>query len=343
MQNKNDRRVVVTGMGAVTPIGHDVPTYWSNLVAGVSGIRRISTFPTDDLAFKVGGEVLDFNPSEHGLDAHFVRKQDRFTVFAVAAANEAIAQSGLDSSEGGNIDPFRFGVYVGSGIGGYSSIYKECIKMHEEGPKWISPTFVSIMIGNMAGGNIAIRHKACGPCLAVVAACATSTHAIGEAFRAIRTGYADAIVAGGSEASLIPMSLAAFGNSKALTKSEDPEYASLPFNANRAGFVFSEGAGVLVLEEYEHAKARGAEIFAEICGYGNTCDAYHVTAPNPTGETQAMSIRIALEEAGYTPEDRVHINAHGTGTILNDSSETKAIKLALGDADIRLISIPRNQ
>jgi len=326
-----ERRVVITGMGAVTPIGNDTTTYWNNLVNGVCGIDVISSFPTDDLPVKIGGEVKNFIPAEHGIDAPFARKQDRFVQFAVAAANEAMAQSGLNSGEGGNINPFRFGVYIGSGIGGFSVIYRETGKMIQEGAKWVAPTFVSSMIGNIAGANVAIRHNACGPSLCTTAACATSTNSIGEAYRAIRYGYADAILAGGSEAVLIPIGIAAFANAKALTRAEDPKYASLPFNSNRGGFVLSEGAGVMILEEYEHAKARGARIFAEVCGYGNTNDAHHVTAPNPTGETQAAAIKMALDEAGYTSDDILHINSHGTGTSLNDPSETKAFKLALGD------------
>jgi len=325
-----ERRVVVTGMGAFTPIGNNVETYWKNLLEGVCGIDYIKSFPTDDLPVKIGGEVKDFNPLEHGIDAPFARRQDRFTVFAMAAANEAIAQSGLSSAEDGNIDPFRFGVYMGSGIGGFSTIFRENEKMVKEGPKWIAPTFISNMISNIAGGNIAIHHHACGPCLSVSSACATSSTEIGEAYRAIKHGYADAIVAGGTEACLIPMGLASFSNAKALTRAENPKYASLPFNANRAGFVLSEGAGALVLEEYEHAVARGATILAEICGYGHTCDAHHVTAPNPTGETQARAIKDALDEALYTSGDVIHINSHGTGTSLNDPSETQAVKIALG-------------
>ncbi len=205
--------------------------------------------------------------------------------------------------------------------------------MIKDGAKWISPLFIPTMISNIAAGNIAIRNNACGPCVPVVTACATSTHAIGEAYRAIKHGYADAVIAGGSEAATIPLGIAGFANAKALSKAEDPKYASLPFNANRGGFVMAEGAGMLVLEEYEHAKARGAEILAEVCGYGNTCDAHHVTAPRPDGVTQSAAIRMSLEEAGFDAEkDTLYINAHGTGTALNDSSETKAYKLALGDA-----------
>ena len=240
-------------------------------------------------------------------------------------------ESGLDSKEGGNIDPFRFGVYVGSGIGGFATQVRETEKILNEGAKWVSPLFIPTMIANIAAGNIAIRNNACGPCLPVVTACATSTHAIGEAYRAVKHGYADAIIAGGTEAAVVPLGIAGFANAKALSRSEDPERASLPFNKNRGGFVMAEGAAMLVLEEYEHAVARGAEILAEVCGYGNTCDAHHVTAPRPDGKTQAAAIRQALDEAGYTSDDVLYINAHGTGTALNDVSETAAFKLALGD------------
>ncbi len=225
----------------------------------------------------------------------------------------------------------RFGVYVGSGIGGFMTQVRETEKMMTDGAKWISPLFIPTMIPNMASGNIAIRHNACGPCLPVVTACATGTHALGEAFRAIKHGYADAIIAGGSEAPIIPVGVAGFANAKALSRAEDPKYASLPFNKNRGGFVMGEGAAILVLEEYEHAVARGADIIAEVCGYGNTCDAFHVTAPRPDGKTQAAAIRQALDEAGYTSDDVIYINAHGTGTALNDVCETQAFKLALGD------------
>ena len=203
--------------------------------------------------------------------------------------------------------------------------------MANEGPRWVSPLFIPTIISNIAAGNVAIRNNACGPCMPVVTACATSTHAIGEAFRAIKHGYADAIIAGGSEAPLIPLAIAGFANAKALSRSENPKYSSLPFNKNRGGFVMGEGAAMLVLEEYEHAVARGAEIIAEVCGYGNTCDAYHVTAPRPDGKTQAAAIRQALDEAGYTSDDVLYINAHGTGTALNDVCETMAFKMALGE------------
>ena len=326
-----NRRVVITGTGVITPVGNDVQTYWKNLMDAVCGIDVITSIPTDDLPVKIAGEVKDFNPADYEIEAPFARKQDKFTIYAVAAAWQAVKQSGLSSAEDGNIDPLRFGVYVGSGIGGFSTQMRETEKILNEGAKWVSPLFIPTMISNIAAGNIAIRNNACGPCLPVVTACATSTHAIGEAFRAIKHGYADAVIAGGSEAAIIPLAIAGFANAKALSKAEDPKYASLPFNKNRGGFVISEGAAMLVLEEYEHAVARGAEIIAEVCGYGNTCDAHHVTAPRPDGVTQAAAIRQALDEAQYTSDDVLYINAHGTGTALNDVCETQAFKLALGE------------
>lgn len=326
-----NRRVVVTGTGVITPVGNDVQTYWKNILEGVCGIGVINSIPVDDLPVKIAGEVKDFNPADYEIEAPFARKQDKFTVYAVAAAWQAVKESGLSSAEDGNIDPLRFGVYVGSGIGGFTTQMRETEKILNEGAKWVSPLFIPTMIANIAAGNIAIRNNACGPCLPVVTACATSTHAIGEAFRAIKHGYADAIIAGGSEAAVIPLAIAGFANAKALSRAEDPKHASLPFNKNRGGFVLSEGAAMLVLEEYEHAVARGAEIIAEVCGYGNTCDAHHVTAPRPDGVTQAAAIRQALDEAQYTSDDVLYINAHGTGTALNDVCETQAFKLALGE------------
>ena len=326
-----NRRVVVTGTGVISPVGNNVESFWKNLIDGYCGIEVITDFPTDDLPVKIAGQVKDFNPADYEIEPGFARKQDKFTLYAVAAAWQAVKESGIDASEDGNIDPLRFGVYVGSGIGGFTTQVRETEKILTDGAKWVSPLFIPTMIANIAAGNIAIRNKACGPCLPVVTACATSTHAIGEAYRAIKHGYADAIIAGGSEACVLPLALAGFANAKALSRSEDPKYASLPFNKNRGGFVISEGAAVLVLEEYEHAVNRGAVILAEVCGYGNTCDAYHVTAPRPDGITQAQAIRMALDEAGYNSDDKLYINAHGTGTALNDVSETQAFKIALGD------------
>jgi len=326
-----NRRVVVTGTGVISPVGNSVESFWTNLIDGYCGIDVITGFPTDDLPVKVAGLVKDFDPSEYEIEAPFARKQDKFTLYAVAAAWQAMKQAGLSAAEDGNIDPFRLGVYVGSGIGGFTTQVRETEKLLTDGPKWVSPLFIPTIIANIAAGNIAIRNKACGPSLPVVTACATSTNAIGEAYRAIKHGYADAIIAGGTEACVIPLGIAGFANARALSRSEDPKYASLPFNKNRGGFVMAEGAAILVLEEYEHAVARGAEIIAEVCGYGNTCDAYHVTAPRPDGKTQAAAIRMALDEAGYSSDDVLYINAHGTGTALNDTSETEAFKLALGD------------
>lgn len=326
-----NKRVVITGLGVISPVGNDINTFWNNLLNGVCGIDYIKSIPTEELPVKIAGEIKDFNPADYEIESAFARKQDKFTTYAVAAAWQAVRQSGLNSAECGNIDPFRFGVYVGSGIGGLATMVREAEKISAEGPKWVSPLFIPTMISNIAAGNVAIRNNACGPCLPVVTACATSTHAIGEAFRAIKYGHADAIIAGGSEAAVIPLAIAGFANAKALSRADDPEYASLPFNKNRGGFVMAEGAAMLILEEYEHAKARGAEIIGEISGYGNTCDAHHVTAPRPDGVTQSAAMKIALEEAGYTSDDVLYINAHGTGTALNDVSETVAFKLALGE------------
>ena len=330
-----DKRVVVTGLGALTPIGNDVSTFWNSLINGVCGIEVISEFPVENLAVKIGGKIKDFDPEQYGMDKPFVRKQDPFTVYAVASAWQAMNDSGLVSDE--NIDAERLGVYVGSGIGGFDTIYREVGKMIEDpSGRWISPNFVPTMIGNIAAGQIAIKFKAEGPCLNVVTACATSTHSMGEAYRAIKHGYADAIITGGSDYCTIPIGLAAFASCKALSKEENPKHASLPFNADRGGFVMSDGSAILVFEEYEHAKARGAKIYAEVVGYGSTCDAFHSTAPRPDGSTQAKCISNALKEAGFDAEkDNVYVNAHGTGTHLNDTAETTALKIAFGDAAYR--------
>ena len=329
-----DKRVVITGMGIISPLGNDVNTFWKNLVAGVCGIEYIDDFPTESLPVRIAGKIKDFHPEEYGMDKPFIRKQDLFTQYGMAAAYQAMNDSGLQSQgEDANIDPFRLGVYVGSGIGGFATQYRETAKMIEDpSGQWISPLFIPTMISNIAAGQIAISHHAQGPCVDVVTACATSTNAIGEAYRAIRHGYADAIIAGGTENATIPLGIAGFANAKALSRAENPKYASLPFNGNRAGFVMGDGAAVIILEELEHAKARGAKIYGEMTGYGNTCDAYHATAPRPDGTTQAQAIKIALEESGFNPDkDNLYINAHGTGTRLNDAAETKAYKVALGD------------
>lgn len=324
-----EKRVAVCGMGVISPVGNTVPEFWDSLVNGRNGISLIKDMDLQDLPVKVSADVKGFSPADYGIEAPLARKQDLFTLYALAASIQAVSQSGLKSGE--NIDASRFGVYVGSGIGGFTTIYREIEKMVKDGPKWVAPTFVPTMIPNMAAGHIAIRHGACGPCLPITTACATSTNTIGEAYRAIRHGYADAIIAGGTEAARIAIGIAGFCNARTLSRSADPDYASIPFNSRRDGFVLGEGAAVLVLEEYEHAKARGAHILAEICGYGNSCDAYNATAPRPDGSTQAAAIKMALDQAGYTSADCLYINAHGTSTPLNDVAETKAFKLALGD------------
>ena len=306
-------------------LGHDVDTFWKNLVNGECGIDYIEGFPTDGFEVKIGGEVRDFVPENFGMDKPFIRKQDKFTVYAVASAYQAMKDSGLVSGE--NIDPFRLGVYIGSGIGGFETIQREVSKILEDPTgRWISPNFVPCIIGNMAAGQVAIKFQANGPCIDVVTACATSTHAIGEAYRAIKHGYADAILSGGTDKAVIPIGVAAFANAKTLSKIEDPKKASLPFNANRDGFVMAEGSAVLMLEEYEHAKQRGAHIYAEIAGYGTNCDAYHITAPSPQGVGAEKCMRLAMDDAGITPEDVDYINAHGTSTKMNDSCESAAIR-----------------
>ncbi|MBR4596560.1 MAG: beta-ketoacyl-ACP synthase II [Bacteroidales bacterium] len=324
-----DRRVVVTGMGVISSVGKDVDTFWKNLIDGVCGIDYVDEFK--DMPVTFAGKVKDFDAEQYGMDKPFIRKQDNFTLYAMAAAWQAMKQSGLEADI--NIDPYRLGVYVGSGIGGFDVQYRETAKMIEDPTgKWISPLFIATMISNIAAGHIAIKHQAKGPCLDIVTACATSSHCIGEAFRAVRHGYADAIIAGGSEHASIPLGVAGFYNAKALTRATDPKYSSLPFNANRQGFVMGDGAAVLILESLDHALERGATIYGEIVGYGNTCDAYHATAPRPDASTQARSICDALQEAGFDPaKDNLYINAHGTGTHLNDIAETRACKVALGD------------
>lgn len=325
-----DKRVVVTGLGVLSCIGNDVETFWKNLTDGVCGIDYITDFPVEKLAVKIGGMIHDFNPEDYGMDRPFIRKWDLFTIYGMASAWQAMNDSGLVSGE--NIDPFRLATYVGSGIGGFNTIEREVLKMADDpSGQWVSPMFVPAMISDMAAGQIAIKFGAKGSCIDIVTACATSTHSIGEAYRAIRHGYADAIIAGGADNCTIPIGISGFANAKALTRENDPKHASLPFNLNRGGFVMANGSGILILEEYEHAKARGANIYAEIVGYGSTCDAYHATAPRPDATTQAECIGIALKEAGFTESDSVYINAHGTGTRLNDTTETQAYKLALGD------------
>ncbi|MEL7603298.1 MAG: beta-ketoacyl-ACP synthase II [Bacillota bacterium] len=320
------KRVVITGMGVISPVGNTVAEFWSSLLAGKCGIDFITRFDASEFKVKIAAEVKGFDAAQY-MEKSEARKTDLYARYAIAAAVQAMEDSGYTVS-----DPGRLGVYVGSGIGGMETFMTECQKLSEKGPRWVSPHFIPMMIANIAAGSIAIRFGAQGPCLPVVTACATSSHAIGEAFRAIKHGYADAILAGGAEAVINPLSVAGFTNCMALSTRNDPLDSSIPFDKRRDGFVMGEGAGILLLEEYEHAKARGAKIYAEIRGYGNTCDAYHVTAPHPESVSAAQAISLAMEEAGISTEDAgaVYINAHGTSTPLNDKAETLAIKTAFG-------------
>lgn len=329
-----ENRVVITGLGVVSPVGNNVTDFWNSLVEGKCGIDLIKGFEEYELPVSVAGQVKDFNPEADGLERNDIRRNDKFCIFALAAAAQAMTDSGLKSGE--NIEPERLGVYIGSGIGGMDTFVNETEKLLNEGVRRISPLFVPMMISNIASGNVAIKHNAQGVCLPVVTACATGTTAVGEAYRAIKHGYADAIIAGGSEASINPLAIGGFANSKALSRSEDPLKASIPFNANRNGFVMGEGAGVLILESLESAQKRGAKIYAEVVGYGNSCDAHHVTAPSPDGIPASRAIKQSLTEAGFDPEkDLLYINAHGTSTPLNDKTETAAIKLAMGEEAAR--------
>lgn len=319
-------RVVITGMGTVNPIGNSIAEFEGSLFAGKCGIGPITRFDTEGFKVRLAAEVKDFDPLSCYDSLTEVRRSDLFTQYAMAAACQAVEDSGI----AGKVDPYRLGVYIGSGIGGMTTFINETLKLNDRGPSRVSPLFIPMMISNMAAGSVAIRFGAKGPSLPVVTACATSTNSLGEAFRAIKYGLADAIIAGGSEATINPLATAGFDNCKALSEAENPLAASLPFDKRRAGFVMGEGATVLVLESYEHAVSRGAKIYAEICGYGNTCDAYHMTAPAPDGEGAARAMLMAAEEAGITADEKLYINAHGTGTPMNDKTETAAIKTAFG-------------
>ena len=321
------RRVVITGLGCVTPIGNDVPTFWESLKNGKCGIGPITHFDTTDYKVKVAGEVKDFDPLQY-MEKSEIRKFDVFCWYAMAAATQAVEESGIKDT----LPPERIGTYFGSGIGGMSTFAEEQKVLMEKGPRRVSPFFVPGMIINMAGGLIAIKYNFQGASIPIVTACATGNNAIGEAYRAIKHGYLDAVLTGGAEAAIIPIGVAGFSNMKALSTTEDPAAACVPFDARRNGFVMGEGAGALVLEEYEHAVARGAKIYGELCGYGVSCDAHHITAPHPEGLGGAAALTMALEEAGGCEDfSKLYINAHGTSTPLNDSGETKAIKKALGE------------
>ena len=326
------RRVVITGMGAVSPIGNTAEEMWQSAREGRCGIGPITHFDTTNHKVKLAGEVkdLDFTPY---LDKKELRRMDLFSQYAMVAAIQAWRDSGLDYEK---IDPTRFGVDISSGIGGINTIETEYERGREKGFDRVSPFFVPMDISNLAAGNVAIKLGAKGMCTCVVTACAGGSNAIGDAFRMIRDGYQELMLAGGSEAAVTKLAIGGFTSMKALCESDDPTRASIPFDAERSGFVMGEGAGVLMLEEYEHARARGAKIYAEIVGYGATCDAYHITSPAPGGEGGARAMVEAVKDAGIQPEDIDYINAHGTSTSLNDKFETAAVKAAFGDHAYKL-------
>lgn len=321
------RRVVVTGVGAVSPVGNSAPVMWENMKAGVNGITEITSLDTSDMPVKVAGEVKDFDPAQY-MPAKEARRMDRYSQYAVAAGNEAMEDAAFADNKP---DPYRFGVIIGSGIGGLQTAQDEVTKLNEKGFKKTNPLFIPMMIGNMGSGLLAIRHDLRGHNTSVTTACASGAHSIGDAYRLIRHGYADAMLAGGAEAALTRLALSGFSGLKALTNSTDPNRASIPFDLERSGFVLGEGAGVLVLEDYEHAKARGAKIYAEILGYGATADAYHMTAPRPDAEGSIAAMRQAIEESGIDPGKINYINAHGTSTPLNDKAETAAVHEVFGE------------
>ncbi len=324
-------RVVVTGMGAVTPIGNDVESFWQGLVSGKCGIGPVTKFDTAEFKVKVAAEVKDFDPSRY-MEKAELRKYDVFCQYALAAAAQAVEASRIQ----GSLPSEKIGVYFGSGIGGIGTFEEQQKLMLEKGPRRVSPFFIPALIINMAGGLIAIKYDFQGAAVSSVTACATGNNAIGEAYRAIKHGYLTAALAGGAEAAIVPLGLAGFSNMKALSTTEDPASACVPFDARRNGFVMGEGAGALMLEEYEHAKSRGAVIYGELCGYGATCDAHHITAPDPEGKGGARALKLALDEAGgYVDPHKLYINAHGTSTPLNDACETLAIKKGLGEEAAR--------
>ena len=330
-----ERRVVITGLGAITPLGNNVEEFWKGIKEGKCGIDQITKFDASEFKVKLAAEVKGYNPEDY-FDRREAKRLDLFSQYAMIASREAWKDSGLDK-ETENME--RVGVIVGSGIGGIQTIETENRKCNEKGPDRVSPMYIPMGILNMATGNVAIDIGAKGESFAMVTACATGTHCIGEGFRMIKHGYQDVVLAGGTEAGITPLSIAGFTNIKALTKAEDKNRASIPFDKERSGFVMAEGAGVVVLEEYEHAKARGAKIYAEIVGYGATSDAYHITSPAPGGEGGARAMKLAMEEGNVKPEEITYINAHGTSTHLNDSCETQAIKTALGEENARKVMV----
>ena len=330
-----ERRVVITGLGAITPIGNTVEDFWNGIKEGKCGIDEITAFDTSDFKVKLAAEVKGYVPEEH-FERREAKRLDKYSQYAIIAAREAWKDSGLDK-EKENME--RVGVVVGSGIGGIDTIEQENRKCVEKGPDRVSPMYIPMAILNMATGNVAIELGTKGESVSMVTACASGTHCIGESYRMIKHGYQDVMVAGGTEASITPLSVAGFMNIKALSKSDDKNRASIPFDKERNGFVMGEGAGVLILEEYEHAIKRGAKIYAEIVGYGATSDAYHITSPAPDGEGGARAMNLAMQEAQVNPEEITYINAHGTSTHLNDACETMAIKTALGDEASRKVMV----
>jgi 3-oxoacyl-[acyl-carrier-protein] synthase II len=328
-----DRRVVITGLGVVTSIGHDVPSFWASLVAGRIGIDRITLFDPSSFACQIGAEVRDWDVTAH-MDPKEARRNDRYTHFGFVAAKQAVADSGLDMSRE---DPDRVGVIVGSGIGGMHTYETQLQVLHDRGPRKVSPFTIPSLIGNMCSGLVAIELGARGPNFGMVSACATGTHSLGEAAHAIRRGDADVMVAGGSEAAVTPFAYASFCSMKAMsTRNDEPRRASRPFDRNRDGFIMGEGAGVLVLESLEHARARGARVYCELAGYAATCDAFHITQPDPDGKGLSMAMRRAMASAEVAPGDVDYINAHGTSTPYNDKFETLAIKREFGEAARRV-------
>ena len=323
-------RVVVTGMGIISPIGNNINDFWTNLKSGKNGITNITKFDTSDYKVSVAAEVSNFEPCEY-MEKADARKRDLYTQYGLASAIQAVQDSGIV----GKIEPEMFGVYFGSGIGGINTFSDEVNKLTSKGPKRVSPFFIPMMIANICAGEIAIKFGAKGSCLPMVTACATSNNTIGEAYRAIKHGYMDAVIAGGAEAAITPVGIAGFSNMMALSNSNDPEEACCPFDKRRSGFVMGEGAGTLVLENYEHAVARGAKIYGEIVGYGSSCDAHHITAPDPDGNGGASSMKMAMKEADIDGTESIYVNAHGTSTPLNDKTETIVIKKALGEENAK--------
>ena len=323
-----DRKVVITGIGVVTPVGNDLATFWDSIKNGKSGIDRICAFDTTDYDCKIAGEVKNFNPTPFFNNPKDVRRTDRYTQFGMAAAKMALADSGIDLEK---VDRTRFGVVIGSGIGGLKTLSDQIGVLNAKGPGRISPFMIPMMISNMASGLVSMELNLCGPNFSTVSACATACHAIGESWRMIQHGEADLMLAGGAEATVVPIGVGGFAAMKALsTRNDDPQRASRPFDKDRDGFVMGEGSGVLLIEELEHAKRRGAQIYAEVTGYGLSADAYHMTSPRPEGEGAARCMAMAMEKAGVAPEEVDYVNAHGTSTGLGDICETKALKAVFG-------------